>query len=129
MAKKDFSQLNTGRVYSTIAEATAEPATQDTLEVSQVQEEQQERPARKPRKTYTEQEKAEFLRTLNTAGKKGVKLPRINLAFSPEVYEFIKTMSRVRGENLTEFVNMVLQEYMEEHRDVYEKALEFKNSL
>ena len=129
MAKKDFSQLNTGRVYSTIAEATAEPAAQEILEVPQAQEEQQAQPARKPRKTYTEEEKAEFLRTLNTNGKKGVKLPRINLAFSPQVYDFIKTMSRVRGENLTEFVNMVLQEYMEEHRDVYEKALEFKNSL
>lgn len=129
MAKKDFSQLNTGRVYNTIAEATAAPAAHEVQEITPAAEAQEAQTARKPRKTYTEQEKAEFLRTLNTAGKKGVKLPRINLAFSPEVYEFIKTMSRVRGENLTEFVNMVLQEYMEEHRDIYEKAVEFKNSL
>ena len=127
-AKKDFSGINTGRVYGTIAEATAEPeqATQEAAEIEQMQPAQE---ARKQRKTYTEQEAAEMLQNMQTSGRKGLKLPRINLAFSPELHDYITTMSRVSGENLTQFVNHVLQEHMEAHRDVYDKAIEFKNSL
>ena len=128
MAKKDFSQINTNRVYGTIAEATAEPE-QEAVEVLQDAAAQEITQTRKERRTYSEQEAAEILQTLRTSGRKGVKLPRINLAFAPEVHEYITVMSRVRGENLTQFVNMVLKQHMEEHRDIYEKAIEFKNSL
>lgn len=128
MAKKDFSQVNTGRVYGTIAEATAEPE-QEAVEVMQEAAAQEAAQERKPRRTYTEQEAAEIMQTLQTSGRKGIKLPRINLAFTPELHEYIITMSRVRGENLTQFVNYVLRQHMEEHRDIYEKAIEFRNSL
>lgn len=113
MAKKDFSKINTGNIYSdTIAEATQEA--QET---------------RKPRKTYTEQEAAEIMQTMNTAGRKGVKLPRINLAFAPDVYEYVKTMSMAAGMNYTTFVNMVLRQHMEDHADKYQQAIDFRNSL
>ena len=134
MAIKDFSQVNTGRVYDTIATATAEPEQeaaevlqdQETTEVLQDQEEQKER---KPRRTYTEQEAAEALRTLKTSGRKGLKLPRINLAFAPDIYDYVQIMSRVRGESMTDFVNIALRQHMEEHRDLYDRAIEFRNSL
>ena len=106
MAQKDFSQLS-----NVIAQATVEQG------------------KRKPRKEYTEQEAAEIAETMHTAGKKGVKLPRINLAFSPSNYRYIEYMSRVRGENLTQFVNKIIAEHMEQHKDVYEKAQEFIDSL
>lgn len=125
MAKKDFSGVNTGRVYNAIAEATA---AQEYTGISKPQE-TQEAPARKPRKTYTEEEAAVFLRSLKTNGRKGVKLPRINLAFAPDLYEYIQIMSRVRGESMTQFVNLALRQHMEQHKYVYEKAIEFKNSL
>lgn len=121
MAKKDFSNVNTGAVYNAIAAATAEP--------EPAQETQEAAPARKSRKTYTEQEAQEALRALKTSGKKGLKLPRINLAFTPDNYEYIQIMSRVRGESMTEFVNIALRQHMEEHRDLYERAIEFRNSL
>lgn len=119
-AKKDFSAVNTGRVYGKIAEATAE---------QEVQEVQESSGKRKPRKEYTAQEKLELMQEMKTAGRKGVKLPRINLAFVPSVYAYIQIMSRVRGESMTEFVNLALQQHMEEHRDLYDKAVEFRNSL
>lgn len=122
MAKKDFSNISTGRVYSTIEEATSEPEA-TAQEMAEVEEKQ------KKRKTYTAQEAAEFMQNFKTSGRKGIKLPRINLAFAPDLYEYIQTMSRVRGENLTEFVNNILREHMEEHNDIYQKAIEFKNSL
>ena len=66
---------------------------------------------------------------LKTSGHKGVKLPRVNLAFAPDVYEYIKTMSRVRGENMTVFVNLALRQYMNDHRELYDKAIEFREAL
>ena len=38
-------------------------------------------------------------------------------------------MSRVTGMNMTEFINKVLEEHMEEHKDLYNKALEFREQL
>lgn len=125
MAKKDFSQINTSRVYNTIAEATAEP----TQEAAEVLETQGTRKKYKDRKTYSEQEAAELLMELKTSGRKGLKLPRINLAFAPDTYKYIQIMSRVRGESMTDFVNLALRQHMEEHRDLYDKAIEFRNSL
>ena len=125
MAKKDFTKVNTGRVYDTIAAATAE----QEQNISQNQETQETQEKRKERRTYNEQEALEFMQKLKTSGRKGVKLPRINLAFSPDIYDYIQTMSRVRGENMTQFVNLALRQHMEENRDIYEKAIEFRNSL
>jgi len=116
MAKKDFSNINTGNIYSdTIAQATQEtPAAQET---------------RKERKTYNAQEAAEFLRDMKTAGHKGVKLPRINLAFSPDIYEYVKTMSKAAGMTYTEFINKILQDHKANHADVYQQALDIRKSL
>jgi len=139
--KKDFSSVNVNPVYDAIAEATEqlpgqmaidatgaiiteETPAQDAQEVIEEQKKQY-----KPRKTYNAEETLAALESLQTSGKKGVKLPRINLAFTPANYEFIKTMAQVRGQNLTEFVNDMLTEARTSHADIYEKAIEFRNSL
>lgn len=129
MAKKEkaFEQINTGRVYNTIAEATAEP--EQAQEVHEEPAAQDAPQKRKARKTYTAEETLAFKESLRTTGRKGVKLPRINLAFAPDIYEFILTMSRVRGETMTQFVNVMLRQGMADYEDVYKKAQEFKNSL
>ena len=111
MAKKDFSQVNTNPVYETIAESTME---------------QQKRRARK---TYSDQEIEDLQNSLQTAGRKGAKLPRINMAFSKKNYDYINTMSKAAGMNLTEFVNKIVDGHREEHADLYSRALEFRNSL
>lgn len=46
-----------------------------------------------------------------TRGKKGAKLPRINMAFSTANHEYIKLESRRRGISATEFVNWLISEY------------------
>ena len=133
MAKKDFSQVNTNPVYNTIADATAEPeqlpGQKSWEDVQGVQEAETEPKGRKPRRTYSEQETQEALYSRQTSGKKGVKLPRINMAFSPDVYKYVQIMSRVRGESMTDFINIALRQHMEQHRDIYDKAIEFRNSL
>lgn len=109
---KDFTGIAAGKVNETIAAATQEA--QNT---------------RKPRKTYTEQEKQDFSNSLQTAGRKGMKLPRINLAVTPQMYDYIKTMSRAAGLSYTEFINVILQAHKEQHEDTYQQAVEIRNSL
>lgn len=119
---KDFSKINTQDIYSkTIAEATQEaPDTQEPQEATQ---------PRKERVTYTPQEANDFMQERRTAGRKGVHLPRINVAFSPDVYDYVRTMSKAAGMTYTEFVNKILRDHMTSHEDIYKKAVEFRNSL
>lgn len=100
-AKKDFSGMNTGRVYGAIEQATSERGQQGTA---------------------SPQEAAERAANLKTQGRKGCKATRINMAFTPENHEFIKTMARISGQTMTEFANLVIERYRTEHPDLYEKA-------
>lgn len=106
MAKEDFTQM-----YDAIAQSTADVK------------------KRGPRKTYSEEEARAIAETMRTSGKKGCGMPRVNFAFRPSVYEYVTTMSRVTGLNMTQFINKVLEDHMEAHRDLYEKALEFRDQL
>lgn len=45
-----------------------------------------------------------------TQGKKGQKLPRINLGFSTENHEFLRKESRRQGLTITAFINEILDE-------------------
>lgn len=136
MAKKDFTNISTQRVYAEIQEATAEqeileiqetPAEFNKPEEQETQEAQEKQ--RKSRKTYTEEQAQAARMTGKTAGLKGVKLQRINMGFTPDVYDYIRTMARVSGLTMTDFVNKALREHLEQHQGVYDKAIEFKNSL
>lgn len=106
MAKEDFTQM-----FDTIAQSTADVK------------------KRGPRRTYNEQEAREIAETMKTSGRKGCGLPRVNFAFRPSIYEYVTTMARVSGMSMTEFINKVLEEHMNEHQDLYNKALEFRNQL
>lgn len=105
-AKKGHNRKNnTTRVSDVIVDAAA-----------------QEDPDRKPRKTYSEDEKQESMDTLNTQGKKGLKAMRINMAFTPELHEYIKIMSDLQGTTITNFVNGILMQHLEQNRESYEEA-------
>lgn len=70
----------------------------------------------------TPEEKAEREATGRTQGRKGCKATRINMAFWSENHDFIKTMARISGKTMTEYTNLVIQKYREEHPDIYERA-------
>ncbi len=132
--KPDFTSKTTNiRTLTAAAEATAATTdAQKELPAHDAQEKNDAHETQKTehaRRTYSEEEKQKFLTAMKTAGRKGLRLPRINMAFSPELYDYIKIMSKVSGLTLTEFVNTVLNQYMNDHREQYEKALEFRHSL
>lgn len=60
----------------------------------------------------------------HTQGRKGERLLRINLGFTPEVYQYIRVMATLRGESFTGFVNRVMEQSMTDNRDLYGKAQE-----
>lgn len=100
-SKKDFSGMNTGRVYGAIEQATSRKGQQGTASA---------------------QEAAERAAQLKTQGRKGCKAIRINMAFTPENHEFIKVMAKISGKTMTEFANLAIERYRTEHPDIYEKA-------
>lgn len=116
MAKKDFSKVNTGSVYETIAEATADPAPQEI-------------PKRKKDTPPTAEEIQLAREQSRTRGRKGVKMLRINMAFTPEIHEYIRTMAQVRGQTVTQFTEAVFRKSMEDNAEIYEQAKAFQKIL
>jgi hypothetical protein len=51
------------------------------------------------------------------------------MAFSPKAYDFITCMARVRGETITAFVNHLIEKCIDDNQEIYQKALEFRDSL
>ena len=107
-AKKDFSGINTGRVYSALEQATSEKGHQGTA---------------------SPQEAAERKADLRTQGRKGCKATRINMAFTPENHEFIKVMAAITGKTMTEFANLVIERYRTEHPEIFQQAKSIIDSL
>jgi hypothetical protein len=115
MTKKDFFKINpgfsnasTGKVYNTIEQATSEKGQQGTA---------------------SPQEAQERMEQLQTQGRKGCKAVRINMAFTPSNHQFIKVMARASGRTMTEFTNLVIDAYKNEHPDLMEKANTFLETV
>lgn len=90
-----------------------------------------ERKECKERKTYTAEESRAYLDSRATSGRKGLKLPRVNCAFTPETYQYIRTMSKIQGMSMTEFINLVIVQHMKQdaHKDLYEQAKRITEEL
>lgn len=125
---KDFTGVNTDRVYGTIQAATSDTLPELPEQITE-EEARELLPKRKERKTYTDEESAELMKKFKTSGHKGVKLPRINMAFAPDTYAYITTMAQVRGQTMTAFLDHIVRKSMIDNADIYAKAIEFRNSL
>lgn len=54
--------------------------------------------------------------TRGTQGRKGCKMPRINMAFDPDLHEWIQRSARQNGITMTNFVNSILREKMDSEK-------------
>lgn len=79
--------------------------------------------------TASPQEQAERAAELRTQGRKGCKAIRINMAFTPDNHEYIKTMARITGMTMTGFINFVVEQYRTEHPEQYQQARDLIDSL
>lgn len=122
----NFTGMNAEPVYAATASATEQP--QATVPTTEDAQQPQKRP-RKPVEAYSPERAAEMAAQGKTQGRKGCKAHRINMAFDPEIYDYIRTMARVRGESITVFSNRVFEQSMQENAQLYAAARAFKASL
>ena len=82
----------------------------------------------KPKKTQpptSEAEKIQRKAEGRTRGRTGCKKDRINLAFTVDNYIFVKKYSKFRGEDMTAFVNHIIEDYREQHIKEFEAFEKF----
>lgn len=112
-SKKDFTaQVMPDALASNIETVMAQP---DTSVM----------PRRSRTTPPTEDEMLEAREQGRTQGRKGTKALRINMAFPPEMYDFIRRMAKFRGESITVYCQHIIQLYMDQHMDDYEQILDF----
>lgn len=106
--KRKFDEINTTNqsiAFNAAAKATKGAGTQPEITAEELKERQEE---------------------MRTQGRKGAKAIRINLAFTPRNHDFIRTMCFVNGQNMTQFVNHIIERYREEYGDEYKEILEIR---
>ncbi len=108
MAKKSFDSMNVNAMYTDLERSTGERRRQPEPTQEEIQQRQS---------------------SGRTQGRKGCGQHRINLAFTPENYDFIQIVSVVSGQTMTEFINHIIDKYREERSDIYEHAKELRNML
>ena len=80
--------------------------------------------------TPATEEEAEVRKALmQTRGRKGVHLPRINMAFTPENHEYIKTMALITGQTMTEFLNDIITEYRVQYDENYGEIAKMREKV
>lgn len=72
--------------------------------------------------TQEEQEAQRTPIAHSTQGKKGQKLPRINMAFSRDNLEYLQIISRVEGVSITEYVNRMVEVDKAAKQSIFEEA-------
>lgn len=97
MAKKSFKDSARASVASAFMSAAQEEIQEDAQEVAQGTS-----------KPFTDEGRPTYIRT---QGRKGKKKPRINMAFEPHLYEFIRAEAERQDISLTQFVNEIIEFY------------------
>ena len=75
--------------------------------------------------TYDTQQEHEVHHTQdapNTQGRKGAKLPRINMAFSPQNLEYLRVMAGIHGMSITKYVNTLIERDREQNKETFDTA-------
>ena len=82
-------------------------------------------PAQEGQEAYSTQN------TPNTQGRKGEKLPRINMAFSPQNLEYLRVMVGIRGISITKYANTLIERDREQNGATFgvAKKLTGKNAV
>ena len=92
-------------VYNTIIGSAQQP--QEVQQVQQVPEEQQALDVQEAQATQ---------------GRKGAKMPRINMAFTPSNLDYLRVMAGIKGQSITRYVNALVEKEREENGATYEAA-------
>ena len=109
MAKSFKEKASRPGVYAAISGTGTEAS--EVKEVIEVQEVQGD---------FTERQES-----LRTQGKKGAKAQRFNMAFTPSNLDFIRIMSKINGQTMTQFVNEIIDREREAQSETYQQVKSF----
>ena len=70
----------------------------------------------------SKQESAERAAHMRTQGRKGCKMPRLNISLTPENHEFVKVMSTVSGLSMAQFINSLIKKERESNGEDFKRA-------
>lgn len=84
---------------------------------------------KRTKREYTREEREAYITSMTTSGRKGVKMPRVNIPITPENLAYVKTMGRVTGDGMGSFINWVIHQHLQDHTELYNKAKEFQKAL
>lgn len=60
--------------------------------------------------------------SVGTQGRKGAKLPRINMAFPSDSLEYLRVMAALRGVSITKYVNDLVAQDKCRNEEIYKAA-------
>ena len=64
-----------------------------------------------------------------TQGKRGMKADRMNMAFSHENFEYMRTMAGIHKMTMTKYINRLIEEDRKRNSELYEKAKSLMEDL
>lgn len=73
---------------------------------------------------YTMQEQIEAAEARRTQGRKGLKMPKMNMSFTPSNMDYIRVMAGVTGMTVTRFMNYIIEQHADTNAERYKKAKE-----
>lgn len=94
--------------------AAAQPVYSTIIGAAQQEQQTQETPK--------EQETQAVQEAQATQGRKGMKMQRINMAFTPSNIDYIRVMAAIRGQTMTQFVNALITQDRERNGEAYDTA-------
>lgn len=62
--------------------------------------------------------------TRRTQGRKGLKMARMNMSFTPSNMDYLKVMAGINGMTITRFMNLIIEQHAEANAERYQKAKE-----
>lgn len=116
--KYDASKLSTDPVYGPLAGTQEEHEAPKVAKAQIIQDTPIEGETPKEQRARLKKAVADGLRSYQ-GNKTGDRLDRIQMAFLPELYDFIRTMSKAEGITMTAFVNTIMAIEMERNGDKY----------
>lgn len=70
------------------------------------------------------EQRIEAQETRRTQGRKGLKMPRMNMSFTPSNMEYLRVMAGISGMTITRLVNQMIEQHAEANAERYQRAKE-----
>lgn len=118
MSKKSFKNNNPALAFITT------PDTQEEQIKGQLGYDDKGEPQERPLEQGTQevQNDKQVQEKHPTQGRKGQKLPRINMAFSNDNLEYLQIISRIEGVSMTRYVNILIEADREARAGIIKQA-------